>query len=526
MVPAPPRLPDGTPSIDDFSTLFDFLPIGAYRSLPGGQQLRANPALVRLNGYESEAQMLAAVQDIGREWYVDPTRRDTFRRRLERDGHVLAFESEIYRHRTRERIWISENAHVVRGPGGRVLFYEGTVEEITGRVRAAEALRESERRWKRALEAGGDGVWDWNVVTGEELLSAEVLALYGYAPGELPPRATTLDGLTHPEDRAAMKAARQAHFAGRTPRYVSEHRVRCKDGRWKWILSRGIVIERGADGRALRMIGTHTDIDARKRADGLAAEQERVAAAQRAQTNFLSRVSHELRTPLNGILGFAQLIEAHAGTQDPQRGWNAQVLASGRLLLGLVEDILDLSSVQGGQLPIEPEALDLVPLVREAWAMVAMGGHGVAAPEPASGTGGGAGTPSPGAVVTPTLVDSLPPAMPVLADRKRLAQVVVNLLSNACKYNRVDGCVVLRAAPVSGGRVSIAVEDTGIGIPGEQMRRLFTPFERLGAEKRGVPGTGLGLALTRQLVEAMGGTIAVESAAGVGSTFTVTLPAP
>ena len=125
----------------DLSSLFDFLPIGAYRSRPDGTMLRANPALVRLNGYASEAELLSDVRDIAREWYVDPARRDEFRALLERDGQVIAFVSEIYRYKTRDRLWISENAHLLRDASGNVLFYEGTVEEVTARVEAEAALQ-------------------------------------------------------------------------------------------------------------------------------------------------------------------------------------------------------------------------------------------------------------------------------------------------------------------------------------------------------------------------------------------------
>ncbi len=115
--------------LNSLSTLFELLPIGAYRTLPSGGQVRANQALVRLNGFDTEAELLAAVSDIGQEWYVDPQRHQTFRTLIERDGSVLNFVSEVYRHKTRERIWVRENAHVIRDPQGGVLFYEGTVED-------------------------------------------------------------------------------------------------------------------------------------------------------------------------------------------------------------------------------------------------------------------------------------------------------------------------------------------------------------------------------------------------------------
>ena len=137
---------------DNFDTLFEFLPIGAYRSSPEGKQLRANPAQVRLNGYASEAEMLEGVKDIGQEWYALPGRRAQFWELLERDGFVKSFESEIYRHKTRERIWIVENAHLVRGSDGKIRYCEGTTEEITERVLAQAALRQSEQELRQIID--------------------------------------------------------------------------------------------------------------------------------------------------------------------------------------------------------------------------------------------------------------------------------------------------------------------------------------------------------------------------------------
>jgi PAS domain S-box-containing protein len=168
------------------SSLFEFLPIGAYRSTPGGVQLRANAALVRLNGYASEADMLAATQALDQGWYVEPNRRATFKALMEAQGAVVNFVSEVYRHKTRERIWIRENAYAVRDEAGQVLYYEGTVEDVSDSMRAQQALADSEARWRLALEAAGDGVWDWNIATGEETCSDGLLRMFGYEPGELP----------------------------------------------------------------------------------------------------------------------------------------------------------------------------------------------------------------------------------------------------------------------------------------------------------------------------------------------------
>ena len=620
--------------MDDFSSLFEFLPIGAYRSSPSGRQLRANPALVRLNGFASEEEQLTLVDDIGVGWYVEPGRRAEFQALLARDERVRGFESEVYRYKTRERIWISENAHVVRNANGSVRYYEGTVEEITDRVRAQQALahsreelrqvvdmvpgmvyrllispdgtrsasfvsagvrelfeldpqeiaggggllhrlhhvddraaveaataaaiqanaalqleyrvvlasgrekwvhvvsasappegehrvrvgmafditarklaeqalKENSELWKRALESTGDGVWDWHVQAGVEIFSPACRALYGYSAEEMPDRPDALDSRTHPDDLPRMQADREAHFAGHSATYVNEHRVRCKDGQWKWVLSRGIVISRDAQGKPLRMIGTHTDITHDKEAEALRQERDRAAAADQAKSQFLSRVSHELRTPLNAILGFAQLLELEPGAGERQAQWTGHVLASGRHLLSLVDDILDLSSIETGQLAMKLEPVALRGVIDAAWTMLA----------------------SQAQAQQLTLHNEvlLEPAASVRADPKRLRQVLSNLLSNAIKYNQPGGWVRLSLRR-TGSELALRVEDGGCGMNPDQLQRLFNPFDRLGAERGPVSGTGLGLALTRQLVLAMGGRIEVQSQPGIGSTFTVTLP--
>jgi len=255
------------------SSLFELLPIGAYRTTPGGVQLRANAALVKLNGYDNEAEMLAGTQALDEGWYVDPGRRAAFKSLMEHHGAVVNFVSEVYRHKTRQRIWVRETAYAVRDEAGRILFYEGTVEDISASMQAQQALAESETRWRLALEAAGDGVWDWNIRTGEELCSEGLLRMFGFAPGELAGDVNALDARTHPDDRAQMARDRDAHLSGQSPAYVNEHRVQCKDGSWKWVLSRGMVVSRDEAGQPLRMIGTHTDISWLKRAESLIWEQ-------------------------------------------------------------------------------------------------------------------------------------------------------------------------------------------------------------------------------------------------------------
>jgi diguanylate cyclase (GGDEF)-like protein/PAS domain S-box-containing protein len=149
----------------------------------------------------------------------------------------------------------------------------GVTFDITTSKLAEVQLRETEERWKLALDSTGDGVWDWNIQSGEEIYSRRFMEMYGFDAGEIDSRALEFDNRTHPEDKEQLLRVRQAHLDGLTPTYVNEHRIRCKDGSWKWIMTRGMVISRDAAGKPLRMIGTHTDITSRKQSEALIWQQ-------------------------------------------------------------------------------------------------------------------------------------------------------------------------------------------------------------------------------------------------------------
>ena len=168
--------------------------------------------------------------------------------------------------------WVEMSSSGVSSPGGGFMR-SGVMIDVTARKLADAKLLETEALWKLALDSTGDGVWDWQVQTGVEIYSTRYLEMYGYQPGELANRADASDARTHPDDVEQMLRDRQAHFDGLTPTYINEHRIRCKDGSYKWILARGAVIARDADGKPLRMTGTHTDITGRKQSEALIWQQ-------------------------------------------------------------------------------------------------------------------------------------------------------------------------------------------------------------------------------------------------------------
>ncbi|HEX8498266.1 MAG TPA: HAMP domain-containing sensor histidine kinase, partial [Actinomycetales bacterium] len=226
-----------------------------------------------------------------------------------------------------------------------------------------------------------------------------------------------------------------------------------------------------------------------------------IAAASEQKTGFLSRMSHELRTPLNAIVGFAQLLELDAETPEAREAVE-QILLAGRGMVALVEEILDIGRIEAGGLQLDLQPVPLGPAVAAALAMLV----------PAS---------TARSLVVHDLVG--PDGPVVLADPDRLRQVLLNLVSNAVKYNVEAGRIEVSVTRTPDA-VRLAVTDTGSGLTPAEVSRLFVPFDRLGAPARGIAGTGLGLVVTRTLVEAMGGQLEVESRTGEGSTFTLALP--
>ncbi|MEV4511171.1 ATP-binding protein [Dactylosporangium sp. NPDC049525] len=240
-----------------------------------------------------------------------------------------------------------------------------------------------------------------------------------------------------------------------------------------------------------------------RRSEELAVAVRALRAADKAKNEFLSRASHELRTPLNAILGFGDLLRL-SDLDGEYQEWVGIIVKAGKHLLALLNDVLDISRIEGGHLSLSVEAVRLGPLLADALDLI--------------------GPLADANAVDLTPIPPLPEDLCVAADHQRLRQVLLNLLSNAVKYNHPTGSVTVTVAHQPHGRVRIAVTDTGRGMSKDALAKLFTPFERLDAAQAGIEGTGLGLALSRHLVQSMSGTLDVSSMHGRGSTFTIELP--
>lgn len=372
--------------------------------------------------------------------------------------------------------------------------------EIAQHEQAIKRLRNSELALREAQRLGQVGSWEWEVVSDITIWSDELYRIFGRDPKRLPPSFAEHPALYTTESWARLQSAVSNAVHTGEPFVLELEYLRAND-ETGWLEARGECV-REESGEIAKLRGTMHEVTIRHRAEQARIKAEAVEAASRNKTELMSRVSHELRTPLNAMLGFAQLFQADLALDPKHRRWAEVILGSGRHMLGLVEEILDLSAAESGQIVLNPVDLELVSILQECV---------VEASELARTAG----------VALQAAVDNRPIQM--RCDPKRVKQIVNNLLSNAIKYTRSGGAVSVSVSDLGSG-VEIAVQDTGIGLSTQQLERIFLPFERLGAEKTTTPGTGLGLALSKTLTELMGGTVRVDSEAGVGSTFIISLP--
>ena len=424
-----------------------------------------------------------------------------------------------------ERV-LEEVGEVKFDADGRPLRMFGTTLDVTERRRAARALAESEQRFRLQIELAPEAIVVFDIDAGCFVEANEnAVRLFGL-PRERLMRCTPaeLSPPHQPDGRASGEAALawllQA-LEGGTPvfewvhRHADGHELPCEIR----------LVRMPATGQRL-VRGSITDISERKRAEQrlkqlneeleqrvqqrtaelLRAKQE-AERANAAKSEFLSRMSHELRTPLNAILGFGQLLDMHA-REPATRDYLHEILKAGGHLLELINEVLDLARIESGKFTVQREPVALAPLLADCLSLLApqARSRGIVLPEPAQ---------------------ACPQPWQVWADPVRLKQVLLNLLSNALKYNRPDGRVELHCLSVEdrrGARLRVGVADTGPGLTPAQCERLFVPFERLDADRAAIEGTGIGLAIAKRLMELMEGAIGVESVPGEGSEFWIELP--
>ena len=470
-----------------------------------GRFIEANASLCQMLGY-SQAELLSRR-------FLDITHPDDQADGLQgaadmRSGKLARYRCEKrYLRPDGHTVWAKVTSQLARDAEGQPLYFATVIEDITEHKASELALREREA----LLSSMGKFVpglihkigFDANGRARFLYISDRAMEMFEL-PHELMVRDYHAHHMrVHPDDQAYVKRLATAPRTGALLRPVDfEYRV--------ILPSKGLRVYGGhaipvteEDGSVV-WYGHTADVTDKKALLTARMAAQVAQDANLAKNEFLSRVSHELRTPLNAVSGFAQLLRlSSAGHLNAaQRQHVEHIENAGSHLLGIISDVLDLSRIEAGNLPLSVEPCQASVLLNEACHLVAPLARGsgitVHAPQIEDGT-------------------------PIQADPMRLRQVLVNLLSNAVKYNRPQGHVTPRVW-VEAKQVAIAIDDTGLGLSAEQQAHLFEPFNRLGAERTGVEGTGIGLVIVRKLLEAMQGRLEVRSQLGQGSSFIAWVP--
>jgi PAS domain S-box-containing protein len=484
---------------------FDLAGVGIVQIGLDGTPRMINQRMCEMLGRSREAQMALRTDHVMHP--DDLAAEQAQRERLVR-GELSQFHStKRYLHADGHPVWVNANTTLVRQADGSPDYLITVAEDITERMQADAALRSSQQRFLDLVNSVDGIFWEADPVVLEfTYVSDKAAAITGYTPADWLRHGVWLDRVRG-ADREGLFAEVRATLDSGQPR-STEFRFRARDGRVLWLSTLITVVSVDGGRRLLR--GLMIDTTARKRAEEAEVAAEAAVRANAAKTQFLSRMSHELRTPLNAVLGFAQLLALD--TAEPltlaQRARVEHIAQAGSHLLAMINDVLDLSRIESGGLSLSPAVVPLRVVVNEALALVSTSAAeaGVHLEVDHAAREGAAGTTC------------------VRADHLRLRQVLVNLLSNAIKYNREGGRVTLSWPVDAQGQVQLQVRDTGIGLTTEQQAHLFEPFNRLGLERSGIEGTGIGLVITQRLLQMMGGRLSVQSVPGAGSCFTASLP--
>jgi PAS domain S-box-containing protein len=398
------------------------------------------------------------------------------------DGHAITLE-------TRGRALRNTD-----GPPTRAVFI---TRDITETAATQRELSNTVVKMRAIIDTAVDAI----TVIDSDLVMLEVSPsseqMYGI-PAEQRRGRSALEFIHGNDQPVVLAAIRRIFDEGRAT--TARFRVRHSDGHWVTVESRGRALDNGGEAPVEAVVITRDITEAVAMENALEIAKAEAERHDAAKSEFMSRMSHELRTPLNSVIGFSQLLQMELEDPDVLR-MLGHINNSGQHLLNLINEILDISRIESGRIVVSLREVALDELVQECVGIVTL---------QASEAG------------IDLQVEEIT-SVHVRADQQRMKQILLNLLANAIKYNRPEGHVTV-SSEVLDDHVRLSVADTGLGISPELTERLFIPFDRLNAEATGIEGTGLGLALSKSLSDAMGGTLTFDSTPGKGSVFSIDLP--
>lgn len=482
--------------------LFELSPIGiALNDYETGEFIEINNALLAPTGYTQEEFLKLSYWDVTPIEFFDDEAMQL--ECLDRIGRYGPYEKEYIR-KNGERYPVLLRGMLMHDMTGRKLIWS-MIEDISKRKHYETALKESQKKYQRLVENIGDNfvIYSHRVQTGEVLyVSNGFETVFGISKEEILSKnwAEVIhwnpESLELAQQYVTGMAAKEIEFIQFDMHFLHP------DGAQRTIhVSSHPAIDESD--KVMAIEGIVEDITERKQIESeLVTARNEAERANKAKSEFLSNMSHELRTPMNAILGFSQLMQLDNQLSSRNKGYADEIVKAGEHLLELINDILDLAKIESGRIDMSLEPVIIGPVIEESLDLMAA----IAKKNDIQ-------------ILSYGAIDAT-----VIADRVRLKQIILNLLSNAIKYNRKDGNVKINITSIDKKYVKIAFTDTGTGIPEAMQQDLFQPFNRLEANKKAIEGTGIGLALTKRLIEQMNGTISVVSKVDIGSTFTITLP--
>ncbi len=400
-----------------------------------------------------------------------------------------------------EVIPIETKLVVGKWDGNKAIY--GLSRDISERLQAEQTLRKSEARWQFALESSGDGIWDWEFPTGKIFLSDQWKKMLGYHESQNFTQLSDWIELIHPDDLPQARVDLQQHFNGETPLFQNEQRLRSADGSYRWILIRGKIISRDSNGNPERIIGTNTDITQRKEyEDSLAEALKYEKELNELKSRFVSMASHEFRTPLASILVAADSLKSYRiKMSETEIGKKLSSIKNNvGYLKDIIEKVMNLSNLESGQIkfdPVDTPLVEFLSLVIEEYSALPHLKHPILFRKP-----------------------DFEIELPI--DQNMARQVFYNLITNGMKYSP-NGAELIIGIEKTDTEVKISFSDKGIGIPVQDSDYIFDPFYR-GSNIGNIHGTGIGLALSKQIIERHGGKIHFTTQLNIGTTFVVTLP--
>ena len=492
-------------SEERFRTAFECAPIGMCLTALDGRFLQVNGTLCQLLGYTSE-------ELVGGAWHrithpddlaLSKEKSDQFKHKL-----VTSVEFEKrYIHKCGRIVWVRLRISVVNGANGEPLHFITHVEDITARRQAERALQESEAKYRLLIAHIPDAVWVADAAGRVVFLSPNGERLLGGSSDEVNGReGLALLEFIHPDDIGSVRRAFELLFKGNQT-YDMEFRVRGNGGEWIWVHDRAVSTYE-KDGVRYAS-GLRSDASERRRAEAALRARDAAEDANRTKSAFLANMSHELRTPLNAIIGYSQMLreDAVGAEQSQLRDDLEKIERAGHILLGIINDVLDLSKIEAGRMEVKIEKVDVAPVLQDVYDAV------------------GPLARQQGNTVS---LDCPEDARLAYADLTKFRQSLLNLVNNACKFTQ-NGRISVAVRRHSSGAaewIEVRVSDTGIGIHPEHLGKLFQPFSQVDdSATRKYDGTGLGLAISKRFCQMMGGDIGVESIPGRGSCFSLRVPA-